>query len=409
MSFTIYSFDTQHHGEATLILFDSIIHIVDFGINAYNRYVSILNVVNEARRIIKSMSESSNVEAVITHLHIDHFGLISNIVDKLNVVYIPGIPMEPPELRDYFLMLNAINLVLLDMIGWSRALEEVLNKSDYNIKHLYRGDLVPIDNHIMMKIIWPPISFQNMSRAEEIIDELINYLQFLYFIANEAVKKHEAGKKVKEKIEWLCKIYDIKPPLTEEYEELCSKNSVYSYSKHKRCILPKESVDINRLLRCIDKALNDFSLVIEYRYHKDGEDLPIIIIPGDASNKILNYIALLEKGKKKDICLFMRGAHHGTHYGKYLDLYAPIVTWLSRPPQAYPYRREYKDITLLKVLKAKMFRKMKFSASLINKYSILAHLSADANKYSSLVTSITYDINASIHLNIKVKNTIQSK
>jgi hypothetical protein len=82
--------------------------------------------------------------------------------------------------------------------------------------------------------------------------------------------------------------------------------------------------------------------------------------------------------------------------GGYLDLYAPIVTRLSRPPQIYHYRRGYEEITLLQVLKAKMFRKMKFSVNLVNKYSILAHLSADANKYSSLITSITYNISHTI-------------
>jgi hypothetical protein len=39
--------------------------------------------------------------------------------------------------------------------------------------------------------------------------------------------------------------------------------------------------------------------------------------------------------------------------GGYLDLYAPIVTRLSRPPQIYHYRRGYEEITLLQVLKAK--------------------------------------------------------
>jgi hypothetical protein len=70
----------------------------------------------------------------------------------------------------------------------------------------------------------------------------------------------------------------------------------------------------------ISDALNDFSLILEYYYNNE----PIIVIPGDNSDDVLNYVGNLEEkhigGNVRDV-VFLRGAHHGTYYGKYLNLF----------------------------------------------------------------------------------------
>jgi hypothetical protein len=59
---------------------------------------------------------------------------------------------------------------------------------------------------------------------------------------------------------------------------------------------------------------------------------------------VLNHVGDLEGkrlGNTRDV-VFLRGAHHGTHYGKYLSLFNPGVTWLSEyKPEHSQYRLEY--------------------------------------------------------------------
>jgi len=101
----------------------------------------------------------------------------------------------------------------------------------------------------------------------------------------------------------------------------------------------------------ISNALNDFSLILEYYYINE----PIIVIPGDNSDDVLNYVGDLEKKivnivginvNVRDV-VFLRGAHHGTHYGKYLSLFNPSITWLSEyepncnSKSTFQYRHEY--------------------------------------------------------------------
>jgi len=99
------------------------------------------------------------------------------------------------------------------------------------------------------------------------------------------------------------------------------------------------------LLRISD-ALNDFSLILEYHHYYDNKRSKVlIVIPGDNSDDVLNYVGCLEGkpvgGSARDV-VFLRGAHHGTHYGEYLSLFKPGVTWLSEyKPEHSQYRLEY--------------------------------------------------------------------
>jgi hypothetical protein len=103
------------------------------------------------------------------------------------------------------------------------------------------------------------------------------------------------------------------------------------------------------LLRISD-ALNDFSLILEYHHYYDNKRSKVlIVIPGDNSDDVLNHVGDLEGkrlGNTRDV-VFLRGAHHGTHYGKYLSLFNPSITWLSEyepncnNKNTFQYRHEY--------------------------------------------------------------------
>jgi hypothetical protein len=341
-------------GESTISIFNqaSKIHIIDFGahLRHFNRYVdgaSLRRVAGEVKGLI-TLNNTSEVDAVITHLHYDHYSLIPFIADRINVVYIPCIPEKPPEVRRCMLYLFAIYDIALKALSGKEVLDEIAKKASY-AQCLYRGKRIDIDRFTQACVIWPPKIVPS-----DVAEKILPKLKRRYNEAKELLKKirpEGCEAEVEKKASELDKIHRILGNNIESEEiedkgisckELTGLTGrglvpfVYGANEVKLDREEETIQDLMLLLNIIHDATNDFSLVLEYRHL----GAPTMVIPGDNFDDVLNYIGLMDglKGTKRTV-VFMRGAHHGTSYGKYLSGFKAVVTWLSHIPGTI-YRAE---------------------------------------------------------------------
>jgi hypothetical protein len=102
-------------------------------------------------------------------------------------------------------------------------------------------------------------------------------------------------------------------------------------NRSKKDEIDEEIVDILNGLRGI---ADDISLVLKFYYGSPNDEDnsgAIALIPGDASDYVLDYLAQLETKEQQHhkYLAFLRASHHGTRYGKYIDDHKSIVTWIS--------------------------------------------------------------------------------
>jgi len=325
-------------GEATAMFFPNSreLHIIDFGckdpgkdsLEAVNGFI---NFYRSYERLV------DNIDLYITHFHYDHFSLLPYILGSLQSgkfrnIYIPGIPLEPESLRRYVLNFLALAIAFMQIrrIPKNEVLEKIAEKfKDKRLKPLYRGNQIPLGNNVKIRVVWPPCRID-----EHVSLEMIRKLENDFRRLTEQLEK--ASIKIdEEEIEKNVKTLER----TEKFREegIPSEYSYYFLPLGARILQEMTRTDRELLSRIYD-TLNDFSLILEYYYY----DRPFIVIPGDNSNRVLDYVGKLEMSQnrvnlKREIS-FLRGAHHGTHYGGYLRLFKAHLTWLSAHGM---YRYEY--------------------------------------------------------------------
>ncbi|MCC6056423.1 MAG: hypothetical protein LM583_07090 [Desulfurococcaceae archaeon] len=418
MRFEVYCWDTDSHGEATVAIFnsrllDSVAHIIDLGVTGAQ-----IKAVNKLiTDVVNAINGVSRVDIMITHLHLDHFSLIPHVLDKLDQsiigdVYIPGIPLEPLNIRAVALELLAATLAILDatmLYTTGKGLESILRKlrvAGKSIRLIYRGKKINIQGVFEVKVIWPPIDLNSLPNNHSIKDYISKQLNAYYEQLMSCVKQLELDERFNILRRILEHSLSQEAYIKEHYESVINPEELLSKLKKQnvnaealsKCFDELQRGDTKKALTVIHKVLNNFSLVMEYYY--DGS--LAIVIPGDNDKNVLNYIGKLESRRGSTSVIFMRGAHHGTHYGEYLNLFTPIITWLSRPLKRHRYREEYDYITLLKVLKARVFCKMILQARYIHSNFVKMHLHAE--KCGRIGGA--YDIDLEIDFNPMLRNVV---
>jgi len=389
----IINWSTGVKGEATAIHFPCArrLQFVDLGCWFFSKHCAYRcaharnAIQNDLHRLCNN-STLDTLDLILTHLHADHYSLApliphccnSGKVNAVNI-YIPGIPHKPPEVRDVALKLLVLEYIALKTIARSvrEALKPIVEwlESAHVMSRaimLYSGNTVDIGGGMYIWVVWPPEEFPLEEKLRRKIEELNERYNEIVKLLKEVCKRGKEQELFKE----LCKdVENIKKTverLRNNLEELHrNKEKEKGYvtvppdSDLAKYLLPTitypppfdiyyyypELELIMMALLKISDALNDFSLILEYYYINK----PIIVIPGDNSDDVLNYVGDLEK-KIIDIVgininvrdvVFLRGAHHGTHYGEYLSLFKPGVTWLSEyepncnNKNTFQYRHEY--------------------------------------------------------------------
>jgi len=420
MRFEVYCWDTDSHGEATVAIFnsrllDSVAHIIDLGFTgaqtkAVNKLVTdVVNAINGVSR----------VDIVITHLHLDHLSLIPHVLTKLSKsmmgdVYIPGIPLEPPNIGVVALEILAAKLAILDVLMLytvGKGLESIfseLSKVGKSIRLVYRGKKISVQGMFEAKVIWPPINLNSLPNNHSIKDYISKQLIAYHEQLMRCVKCLELDERFNILKRILKHSLSQEAYIKEYYESVINPEELLREPEKRnvnvdaealgRCFNESQRRGIEEARNVLHNALNNFSLVMEYYY----DDALAMVIPGDNDNKVLNYVDKLESHRGETLAIFMRGAHHGTYYGEYLNLFTPIITWLSRPLKRHRYREEYDHITLLKVLKARVFCKMILQARYIHSNFVEMHLHAE--KCGRIGGA--YDIDLEIDFNPMLRNVV---
>jgi hypothetical protein len=383
----IINWNTGVKGEATAIHFPDVrrLQFVDFGCWPCDRIYVCNTICNDLPKLCNGLNLNT-LDIILTHLHADHYNLTSlttyccllngSSINTINI-YIPGVPHEPPEVRNIALGLLVLHEIVLKLVaeGVGATLDSIIKlfniycKKTLNITLLYRGDVVDIGGGTKIRVVWPPKKFPQKLRKRELRKLRKRYSEVL-----EALKKvcssgsNESACKGIDELEEIVKMlgdelekyqerkghitispdsnlakYLLLFPFT-TYSYLPPLDVYYYYYRFFEYLRSKREL-MMALLR-ISNALNDFSLILEYHhYYGNKRSKVLIVIPGDNSDDVLNYVGDLEGkpvgGSARDV-VFLRGAHHGTRYGKYLSLFKPGVTWLSEyKPEHSQYRLEY--------------------------------------------------------------------
>jgi len=272
-----------------------------------------------------------NLDLYITHFHYDHVSLLPfimrmpNISRKLGKVYIPGIPLEPRELHDAILYFIALADIVLERIRKDELLTKLVEIfGGKKLVPLYRGDWVSIDNNTGVRVVWPPRNVKKYVDPK-VMERIISKLKKEFRRLTEELKK--AGFKIEEG-----EIKELVDDLKKRYSKIVEFGNEGISNECIKSFLPLDTAHILRmigkkersLISQIYDALNDFSLILEYYFNNH----PFIVIPGDNSDEILDTVKYIEKrSPSKRKISFLRGAHHGTHYGGYLSLFRAKVTW----------------------------------------------------------------------------------
>lgn len=324
------------HGSANIYLSygSNTAYVIDFGV--HQRYIYYEIVKYAVKHGYEVLSAAEHRDIFITHLHYDHYSLLPYIANGLSIhsIYLPVIPCPEP-IAEKILYLYAFLIV---RVPGYRVFRDILEKGKNRVIGLTRGDVIELHDNLYMKILWPPRTLPpNITKKFE------NKLKKVHEEIKEEARKEGIEKDVNEIFEYLKRVL---MPSKEECEgeeyrkikdqEVSEGSSVIWKTKpEKRRKSVRDEIDskIKRVLRIFRGIANHISLVLKV-YH--GNPLKscskaIALIPGDASDAVLNYVAELEKGEPSQhkYLIFLRAAHHGTHYGKYIDEHSSIVAWIS--------------------------------------------------------------------------------
>ena len=306
-----------------------IAQIIDFGTNpplsSEARYA-----VSDAKNICRSCDI---VDAVITHFHYDHYSLIPHILNSklIRATYIPPIPRPKPVMRTV-LYLMATQAELLLMKGMV-ALGEIAKHSQ-RVHFVYRGVKISLNHRgLYMRILWPPLEL-----PPDIAEKAMEKLRPAYEKAKKLVEKAEIENRVERRFRELYEAVNSTLREIGKHVEEDGRAEPIEAGEGVSFSLPtmiKEAVDERQYfsseeLEFLEKfrdAVNDFSLVLKHYYR----GMPLTLIPGDNSDYILDLLSRLEKNEPKihKHVVFMRGSHHGTYFGKYLEEHRALITWLS--------------------------------------------------------------------------------
>ncbi|MFP3157042.1 MAG: hypothetical protein RXQ97_02395 [Caldivirga sp.] len=374
----VINWDTGVKGEATAIYFPVAqrLQFVDLGCRFYAQ--ACYDIHHDLHELCNSIPIDT-LDVILTHLHMDHYSLTPLIphccllnISKVNAVniYVPGIPRTPPEARNIVLRLLALHEIALKTIARSvsealRPIIDLIKRAGIRSKPavLYRGNKVNIGGGMHIRVVWPPKEFPQElgSRLEElkrrygeIVELLRKACEHDKDLCKDIERHEEDARMLGKEFEKLDQERERKKEEGEEGYVTVPPDSALAKYILPAIIYPLPDIhyyhniyyyhrpELIEALVKISDALNDFSLILEYYYNNE----PIIVIPGDNSDDVLNYVGNLEEkhigGNVRDV-VFLRGAHHGTYYGKYLNLFRADIVWLSRHDKGYQYRREYWD------------------------------------------------------------------
>jgi len=327
-------------GEATILRFPDLgrAHIVDFGTMS-RQFNNLYDVVRQTSRIL----EGYETDAIITHLHCDHYSLIPFVSGSptLNAVYIPVIP-GPSEIRERVCYLLALQDALLTLMHLAlmhpgSTLNEIARKSK-KVYAVGRGSIIPVGNSraVYARILWPPPTLppdlakrvrKEMERPFEKSKELAKIMQIEEEVEERAQKLKEYFDRITESRENAERL-ELGEPIEVDRETFMLP-AQYT-RKVEEVAAQYLALEAQEFLVGLKDALNDMSLVVKYYC---GE-AALALIPGDNSEAVLNNLYDLEQQElyKRPWArhvVFMRGAHHGSYFGEYLREHIPLCTWLS--------------------------------------------------------------------------------
>lgn len=314
------------HGEATIMSSQDTAHIIDFGSTALPKRYG-FTPINVARKIIQ---QHGKVTVTITHFHYDHYSLIPHVVESktIDAVFIPVIP-SPKPITKMVCYLLVVQEILLRQSG--QAVLNDIAKKARRAYFVYRGVSFRLTNGLRMHILWPPLQL-----SPDIARKVMQKLEPAYEKAKKLVEKAKIAEQVSSKAE---ELYEEIGSVIGRIQARDERTEAVEASNGVLSSLPtlikievlKEGLRLSteelKLLDSIRDALNDMSLVLKYYYRGRA----LALIPGDNSDKILDYISLLQRNEQvsRRRVIFLRGSHHGTYFGKYLEETKAAVTWLS--------------------------------------------------------------------------------
>ena len=316
-------------GEATIMCSQNVAHIIDFGSTALPKHY--IFAINTARKIIQ---QHNRVTAVITHFHYDHYSLIPHVVESktIDTVFVPGIPFPKP-IAEMVCYLLAVQAILLHRRG--QVILDDIAKRTRKVYFAYRGTTFKLTSNLHAHVLWPPPRL-----PPSIAKKVIRKLKPAYEKAKKLVEKanivEQVGSKASELYERIKSIVERVSARNKQIEaieadsEFLSSLPTLAKIETLREDLPKDAEEDTKeseLLAFIRDALNDMSLVLKYYYR----DKAFAVIPGDNSNSVLDYLSILQRNEQKfqRHVVFLRGSHHGTYFGKYLEETKAAIAWLS--------------------------------------------------------------------------------
>jgi len=325
------------HGEATILWFNLCeAQIVDFGTNPPITKRT-QRAVKEARDLLSRWH--NDISAVITHLHYDHYSLVPHILDLkcLKALYLPAIP-KPQRIVKVVSYLIAYEIVTLLRSG-KMVLDE-LSKKIRALYLVYRGKRIELGKGFYARVLWPPPELPS-----SIAEEVMRKLEPVYEIVKKLVKE-QGLREVEEKAEEIERIlsvsearrYEEKEPEPIKVEDLLPLPTLRGESLEKGDNSSTRLPCSETILTKIRDAINDLSLVLKYYCSYNRGSYALALIPGDNSDQILDHLSMLEQGEKPcdKRVLFLRAAHHGTHYGKYIEEHSALLTWISWTKRSSP-------------------------------------------------------------------------
>jgi len=335
-------------GEATVLAFPTAnrVHIVDFGTMSQGLEISrehIVRGVSEANNILEGYG---SISAVVTHLHYDHYSLIPLVIGSrmLDELYLPIIP-EPPDIRRMVIELLVLQRIVLEKSGIVRG--ELAQKA----KRVYlvgRGVSIEVDasRKLYAKVLWPP-PYLSAELAEKVREKLKPLYDEFKDVAKRVVGEWvdievEVRRRANELLEYLesrarfrgkQELESVEPIEAEVSLPLPVYSSTSEIGGETEA--SRLAPQIEHLIERFRDAVNDLSLVLKY-YHRYGfKDVRVLaLIPGDNSQEVLNHLYQLEIQELKSepwlrFVVFLRGAHHGIYFGRYLEEHRALCTWLS--------------------------------------------------------------------------------
>ena len=363
MSKTKIIFWNTFHGDASLIIHGNQGIVIDLGANpnVFRKHTK------ELKKVLRHFALIFNSKiriAYITHYHYDHYSLLATYLNafkkNLSNLFLPAIPKNFPEEKKLFYELAVYFMILKKYYAIP-----ILTESADRVNALARGDSIIHDPILKAEILWPPLDMSDMPEAVK------NRIKIRviegYEIGKKIAKEENLDREVDDVYDKLIGIYSekkerqiIEIPKTdlslmsdfndvETREDNTNIDSLLTDFSFKK--LGKNN-QIKKFIDLLSKLGNDISLVI--RFYLDF--IPFALFLGDVPDDILDHLDAIEQ-KLLKISIFLRAAHHGTHYGQYLNGYDSCLTWISwtKYLRKGPRIEYFKDIDSIYTLLAEHF------------------------------------------------------